>query len=166
MFEQRTESTDSYGALTRRAAWVAIGGGVSVIAYWTLFFSGAIEGTTTGSLLHHFELAFPGADSLLAAAAIGAGVSLLRGGSAGVFLLIVAGAMSLYLGVVDVSFYGRQGLYLPLTGPGGFELVVNAMCILGGGYVLRAGWLLSTATPSVGEVRPRLYSDDARRKVG
>ena len=67
--------------------------------------------------------AFPLADALLATAAIGGGTALLRGAPAGVFVLALAGAMSLYLGVLDVSFYGRQGLYTPLIGDGGFELV-------------------------------------------
>ncbi len=124
----------------RGSGVVALGGGIAVIAYWTLFFSGAIEGAPPGGLVHEFELAFPVADTLLAATAIAAGVALLRRARQGVFLLAAAGAMSLYLGVLDMSFYTRQGLYWPPSAAGGFEFVVNAICVFGGAFGLRMSW--------------------------
>lgn len=128
--------------LARRAGWVASAGGVAVIAYWTLFFAGAVEAAPPGSVAHEFELAFPAADGLLAAAALSAGIALIRGVHAGAFFLVVAGAMSLYLGFLDVTFYARQGLYFPLSTAAGFEMFLNLFCIAGGGYGLKVGWVL------------------------
>jgi len=132
----------SYESTRAKAGWVAVGGGTAVIVYWTMFFAGAIESGLPGSVAHEFELAFPGADALLAAAALTAGVALIRGTRSGSFFLVVASAMSLYLGFLDVAFYSRQGLYVPLAGAGGVELLLNVLCIAGGGYGLRAGWSL------------------------
>ncbi len=129
-------------ALARRAGLVALGGGTAVILYWTLYFLGTIETEPAGSTLHAFESAFPPADALLCLAALAAGGALLRGARSGVFFLIVAASMSLYLGVLDVSFYGRLGFYFPLNGAGCIELIVNLLCIVGGAYGVRLAWML------------------------
>jgi len=124
----------------RRAGWAAIGGGAAVLAYWTLFFTGLLDAAAPGTVAREFELAFPAADALFAACAIAAGAGLLRGADRAFLLLVAAGAMSLYLGCLDVTFYARQGLYRPLLGSGGLELLLNLVCVLGGGYALRFGW--------------------------
>ncbi|TFG61884.1 MAG: hypothetical protein E4H28_08300 [Gemmatimonadales bacterium] len=113
-----------------------------MILYWTFFFLGAIESGPPGSSHYAFESAFPPADALLCLAALAAGVTLLRGAHGGVFFLVIASSMSLYLGVLDVSFYGRLGLYFPLNETGSIELVVNLLCIVGGAIGVRLAWLL------------------------
>ncbi len=128
--------------LARRAGYVALGGGTAVILYWTFFFLGAIESGPEGSSHLAFESAFPPADALLCGAALAAGWSLLRGLRPGVFFLLIASAMSLYLGALDVSFYGRLGLYFPLNEAGSIELAVNLLCIVGGAVGVRLAWIL------------------------
>ena len=128
--------------LARRAGFVALGGGTAVILYWTFFFLGAIESGPAGSSHLAFESAFPPADALLCVAALAAGTALLRGARGGAFFLAVAASMSLYLGVLDVSFYGRMGLYFPLSEAGFIELIVNLLCIGGGAVGVRLAWML------------------------
>jgi hypothetical protein len=128
--------------LARRAGFVALTGATAMILYWTLYFLGAIESGPAGSSHAAFESAFPPADALLCLAALVAGGALLRGARSGVFFLIVAASMSLYLGVLDVSFYGRLGFYFPLSEAGCIELVVNFLCIIGGAFGVRLAWML------------------------
>jgi hypothetical protein len=115
-----------------------------VVAYWTLYFLGFIESGAAGSSHQAFESAFPPADALLCLVAFVAGVALLRGVAIGAFFLTVASSMSLYLGVLDVSFYGRLGLYFPFNEAGAIELFVNVLCIVGGAVGVRLAWLLGS----------------------
>ncbi len=128
--------------LALRAGLVALAGGTAVILYWTLYFLGTIESGPAGSSHHAFETAFPPADALLCVAALAAGRALLRGARSGVFFLVVAASMSLYLGILDVSFYGRLGFYVPLNEAGSIELVVNFLAIVGGAFGVRLAWRL------------------------
>jgi hypothetical protein len=127
----------------RTAGWVTIAGGAGMVAFWALLFGGLVDVGPEGSLVHAFEMAFPIADALLAALLFLAGVSLLKGRSFGAFWLVAAAGITLYLGVLDVTFYARQGLYA--GGSGLFELAVNAACVGGGLFGLRYGWKLWSA---------------------
>jgi hypothetical protein len=52
--------------------------------------------------------------------------------------------MSLYLALLDLTFYSRQGLYTADAGSV-LELIVNGLCLGGGLLGLRCGWTLWTA---------------------
>jgi hypothetical protein len=119
-----------------------LAGATAVIAFWLLFFTGIVDAGPEAGLLHEFEMAFPAADAAFAGTLIAAAIALFRGRQAGPFFLVAAGAMSLYLGILDLTFYGRQGMYYPISGAGLFELAVNGACVAGGAYALRRGWWL------------------------
>ena len=144
--EHRTEVRRK---MERRAGRVVLAGGCAVAAFWILFFTGVVDGGSDGSVVHEFEMAFPLADAVFAGALFTAGITLLRGLPAGPFFLVAAGAMSIYLGLLDVTFYGRQGVYFPISGAGLFELALNTACIGGGAYALRHGWRLWQRLPQV-----------------
>jgi hypothetical protein len=50
--------------------------------------------------------------------------------------------MVVYLGILDITFYSRQGLYFPLTASTMFELLINFVCITGGLLASWFGWRL------------------------
>jgi hypothetical protein len=118
-----------------------LGGGL-IVLFWTLYFAGVIELGAPGSAIAQFEDAFLIADTILTLALIAAGIGLVRGKSFGLFFLIGAAAMTLYLGVLDLTFYARQGFYAHLTTESLVEFSMNLLCILGGSFALWFGWKL------------------------
>jgi hypothetical protein len=126
------------------AAAATLTGGACVLAFWVIYFaSGAAPGHGDPAV-QAFEGAFLVADALFAIMLVAAGISLLRRRPAGTFLLVVAAAMSLYLALLDLTFYSRQGLYTADAGSV-LELIVNGLCLGGGLLGLRCGWTLWTA---------------------
>ena len=128
--------------MARRLGWASLAGGVLVALFWAAYLSPLGHAARESPLVSAFEAAFPLADAVLALLLLGAGRALLTGHRTGPFLLVVAGAMCLHLGIVDLTFYHRLGLYSTLTPAGIVELVVNTLCIGGGAAGLRFGWAL------------------------
>lgn len=124
----------------RILGWLTLAGGSLVLLFWALYFSRAIDLGQSDPLVHAFESAFPVADGLFAAALFAAAYHLLRGRRQGPFFLVIAGSMSLYLGVLDTTFYVGQGILSPLDLDGALGLTVNTLCIGGGILALRSGW--------------------------
>jgi hypothetical protein len=124
----------------RALGWVLLGGGALMILFWSLYVSGAVDLGQHDPVVASFESAFVLADTVLGVLLLLAGWKLLRRRPSGPFLMIVAAAMSLYLGLLDLAFYAGIGLYGSLTGAAVFELSLNVICIAGGTWCLRAGW--------------------------
>lgn len=135
-------SHDIRGDTRRVMGWVALAGGMLMFLFWILYFTGGLNFGQDDQLRSAFESAFPVVDGVLAIILVAAGICLLRGKPAGTFCLVVAAAMSLYLGVLDVTFYARQGLLHPLGREGAIALALSALCIGGGVLGLRFGWVL------------------------
>jgi hypothetical protein len=118
----------------------ALGGGVLDLAFWLLYAAGVV--TVGEGIARTYETAFPAADALLGLALIAAGATLSARRPAGPFLVVVAGSMALYLGVLDLTFYLSHHLYR-LTQPATLlGLALNLVCIGGGGLALYWGWRL------------------------
>lgn len=133
----------------RVLGWIMLAGGALMILFWTLYLSGAMDLGQHDPVIAAFESAFILADTALGIFLCAAGWSLLRGGSRGPFLMVVAASMSLYLGLLDLAFYGQAGLYGSLTVASAFEMSLNALCIVGGALCLRYGSRLLTRDRSV-----------------
>jgi len=131
----RNSDTDRW----RPMGWATFAGGCFVVLFWTFYFSGAIDLGQQDEIVSAFESAFPVADLLFAVVLFAASVTLLRRRRHGPYYLVAAGAMSLYLGIIDATFYASQGGYYPITTDGIVGLVVNALCIVGGGLALWCG---------------------------
>lgn len=129
-----------YRGRLRILGWMTLAGGSLVLLFWTLYFSRAVDLGQADPLVHAFESAFPVADGLFAAALFAAAYHLLRGRRPGPFFLVIAGSMSLYLGVLDTTFYVGHGVLSPLDLDGALGLTVNTLCIGGGIVALRIGW--------------------------
>ncbi len=121
-------------------ACTTLAAGALVLLFWAFYFTGAAALGQEDPLKTGFEAAFPLADLLFAAALVAAGVLLLKRHDGAPLCLAAAAAISLYLGILDVTFYARHGLYTPLTAEALTELTINALCIGGGILGLKAAW--------------------------
>ncbi len=124
----------------RAMGWATLVGGLFVLLFWTLYLTGAAELGQDHPIVAEFEAAFPIADAFFAITLFAAAYALFKGKAAGAFLLAAAGSVSLYLGLLDATFYARQGHYWPITGAASVELAVNAFCVVGGALALWFGW--------------------------
>lgn len=139
---------------TRAAGRVCLAGAALVAGFWTLYLAGPLAPPPDAHLVRAFESAFPVADGVLALVLAGAGLALLGGRPAGPFLLTVGAAMSLYLGLLDATFYGLRGLNSPFTATGRLELGINLLCVGGGLWALGVAWRLFVGRRHPSEVRP------------
>ena len=123
------------------AAVATLVGGACVVAFWIVYFLSSAALGRGDPAVHAFEEAFLVADAVFAVILVAAGVALLLRRPVGTFLLVAAAAMSLYLALLDLTFYSRQGLYASWDGSTLLELAVNGLCLGGGLMGLRWGWL-------------------------
>ena len=119
--------------------------GALVLLFWALYFTDAVTLGQQDPLKANFEAAFPLADLVFAGVLIATGVLFLRRHESATLFLIAAASMSLYLGLLDVTFYAAHGLYTPLTPDSLAEMAINALCIGGGVFGLKAAWQLRRA---------------------
>ena len=134
--------------------WIMLAGGALMILFWSLYVTGAMDLGQGDPMIAAFEAAFILADSALGFFLCAAGWMLLRGDPRGPYLMVIAAAMSLYLGLLDLAFDARVGLYGSITGAAVFEMTLNATCIVGGAVCLRLGWKLMNADRTHFERRP------------
>lgn len=124
--------------------WTALVGGILVATFWILYFTKAVELGQSDGLLSSFESAFPIADAVFCLILFAASFTLLKRTALGPFFLVIGASMSLYLGILDATFYARQGLYNPLTTSGALSLTISAVCVVGGAIGLWFGWTMWT----------------------
>ncbi len=138
--------------------WLSVVGGTLVGLYWSLYFTGAVDLGQADPVVHGFESAFPIADTIFCAVLFSSGYALLASRRAGPLLLVVAGAMALYLGALDTTFYGVRGTYYPVSLEGLFQLFLNLLCVGAGGLALWCGWRWQSGEDEApaGEVRDRV----------
>ena len=122
-------------------AWTTLVAGALVVLFWAVYFSDAAALGREDPLKAGFEAAFPLADLVFAGMLIATGVLFLMRRESAVFFLVAAASMSLYLGLLDVTFYARHGLY-NLTPDTITEIAINALCVGGGVFGLRSAWHL------------------------
>jgi hypothetical protein len=138
--------------------WIMLAGGALMLLFWSLYVTGAMDLGQGDPLIAAFEAAFILADSALGFFLCSAGWMLLRRDPRGPYLMVIAAAMSLYLGLLDLAFYARVGLYVSITGAAVFEMMLNAICIVGGAVCLRHGWkLMKNRDRTQFECRPDVF---------
>lgn len=133
-------ATKVRGKTRRILGCATLTGGILVVLFWVVYLTKAVDLGQHDVTVSGFEGAFPLADAAFAAVLFAASWTLLKGKPGGAFLLAVAGAMSLYLGLLDVTFYAQQGYYWPITAEAVLGIVVNVLCIGGGILALWHGW--------------------------
>ena len=126
----------------RALGWTTLTGGALVLAFWATYWSGLVDLGQGDRVAAAYESAFPLADAVLAAALFAASRALFAGRPVGAFWLVMAAAMCLYVGVLDLTFYGARGSYWPATAGGLVQLLSSTLTIGGGTFGLRAAWRL------------------------
>jgi hypothetical protein len=120
-------------SIRRLVAGLAFFGAFLDTIFWALYLTEGIQfGETANLIVEGFESAFLFADALLAITLIVAGIGLLRNRAYGSFFTAIASSMALYLGLLDFTFYSKQGLYSLNSISGLIETIINATCIVGG----------------------------------
>lgn len=114
--------------------------GTLVTLFWALYFTGAADLGQHDPVKRTFEAAFPVADAVLAAALFAAAVAELRRRPVARFYLVIAASMSLYLGLLDATFYLSHGFYQPFGAQAVTALVINLLCVGGGALGLAWVW--------------------------
>jgi len=122
---------------------VLIFGWVATIAYWVVWF--AIDREILASAhtdsYYAYENAFPAADAWMAFAGVAATVAMVRRHGSAFLWSIVAGATSIYLGLMDVLFDLENGIYhLSDTGGVIVEIAINVLTLSLGIVVLLWTW--------------------------
>ena len=124
----------------RPLALVAFLGSAALVAFWSLYLTGRITLGEPGSVVADFEAAFPLADLLAAILLLAAGAGLWRGRAWGRFAMTAGSAMVFYLGILDLTFYSRQGFFTGMHGDAVLELALCLTCSLGGAGALLRCW--------------------------
>ncbi len=120
-------------------------GGALVVVFWLVYF---LANDTVGLVEPanaHFEESFIVADAVFATLLFATSWSLRLRATAGPFLLAMAASMSLYLGILDATYYARDGLF-PITDTALVVLLIQGLCVGGGLYGLWAAWHLWSAS--------------------
>lgn len=124
---------------------ILIFGVVATIAYWLVWFG--IDRDILASAhtpeYYAFENSFPLADGWMAATGIAAIWALARRRAASFFWCIASGAISVYLGALDVLFDLENGIYNAADGNTGgviVELIINVLTLSLGAAVMIWAW--------------------------
>jgi len=125
---------------SRVLGFAALAGSALFFLFWVLFLTGVLAPENTSGPVAEFEAAFPFADAFLAVMLLGAGIGLLRGRRYGLFALAGGATATLYLGILDFTFYASHGAYDVLDGTALMELGINSACVLGGAGGILAAW--------------------------
>ena len=124
---------------------ILIFGIVTTIAYWVVWFGvdRDILASAHTSEYYAFENSFPLADAWMVASGIAAARALLRRRAASFFWCIASGAISVYLGALDVLFDLENGIYTAADGNTGgviVEVIINVLTLSLGTVVMVWAW--------------------------
>ncbi len=114
-----------------------------IILFWVEFFvqgPGDFSDSRFQEIYLTYEKSFPAADGLLAVLLVCGGVGLWRRAPAGWFFSVMAGSMLIFLGILDISFNLRQGIYLLFPEKTLLNLGLNAICLAGGVFYAWSAW--------------------------
>jgi len=116
---------------------------LGIILFWTVFFSTDMVNISDPHLKDAylaFESAFVFADFYLSFMLILGGVGLLKKMPYGYFFSLIAGASLVFLGLLDVSFNVRNGIYFLGAGEALLNVAINSICLGFGAFLLLKIW--------------------------
>lgn len=122
---------------------VLIFGVVATLAYWVVWFGvdREILASAHTESYYAFENSFPLADAWMVFTGIAASVALVRRRPSALLWSIAAGAISVYLGLLDVLFDLENGIYRSPDGGGVLvELAINVLTLSMGTLVMIWAW--------------------------
>ncbi|MHB8085951.1 MAG: hypothetical protein ACYDHZ_08995, partial [Dehalococcoidia bacterium] len=107
---------------SRLIASLEIVTGVGILLFWIAFFTVGMAPENAGPAYFAYEYNFVVPDILVILLLIVGGVLLMKGRRLGIVLSMAAAGALIYLGLVDISYNFRNGVYLASS----VDLVVNA----------------------------------------
>jgi len=107
---------------SRLIASLEIVTGVGILLFWIAFFTVGMAPENAGPAYFAYEYNFVVADMLVIILLIAAGILLMRGRRLGIVLSLAAAGALIYLGLVDMAYNLRNGVYLASS----VDLVINA----------------------------------------
>jgi arginine exporter protein ArgO len=116
---------------------------VGIISFWIAFFSTdlvTISDPHLKEIYLAFESAFPVPDAYLSAVLLIGGVGLLRKKAYGRFFSLIGGASLVFLGLLDISFNTRHGIYLIGAGEAIMNIFINLLCLGTGVFLILTIW--------------------------
>ena len=122
---------------------VLIFGVVATTAYWVIWFGVDREwlASAHSESYYAFENSFPAADAWMTLAGLAATIALLRRRASALLWSLAAGAISVYLGLLDVLFDLENGIYRSGDTSGVIvEIVINVLTLSMGVVVLAWAW--------------------------
>lgn len=132
-----TPSVDRMAKL-KAVARLQIATGVGLIIFWTAFLTIGLAPKNPPPGYFEFEHSFTVPDLILAAGLIYAGVNLTgpahKFALAQTLSLLCAGAL-MFLGLLDISFNLRSGMYTAGLGDALGAIAINVWCLGFGGYL-------------------------------
>lgn len=112
--------------------------GVGLLVFWGLFLTGNIAPVREPPGFWTFERAFVVPDTVLAFGLFAAGLLLRRGHPRGPALSLATGGALVFLGLVDLSFNIRGGVFAVLDADALASGAINAWCLgFGSALLLR-----------------------------
>ena len=122
---------------------VLIFGVLATLSYWLVWFGVDREllASAHSESYYAFENSFPLADAWMSAVGLAAVIALVRRHASALLWTLAAGAISIYLGLLDVLFDLEQGIYRsPDTAGVIIEIVINVLTLSMGAAVLVWAW--------------------------
>jgi len=139
-------TTDTTPELPRGARFilaVLIFGVLATLAYWVVWFGvdREILAAAHTESYYAFENSFPVADAWMVACGMAAVIALVRRRASSFLWIIAAGAISIYLGLLDVLFDLQNGIYRsPDTGGVWVEIAINVLTLAFGTVIILWAW--------------------------
>ena len=115
---------------------------VATVLYWVAFFTvpQAIQTRPGDPVYLAFELSFPLADAWFALAAALGAIGLWRMRDWGFLFTLLGGSAAIFLGLMDLLFDLRNGIFTPFTGEALVELLIVVLLLSLGPFVIVAMW--------------------------
>jgi short-subunit dehydrogenase len=135
------------------------------LAFWTAFLLTDMVDIADPRLREvylGFESAFPPADILLAIVLASGGIGLLRGRSYGLLLTLAGGGALVFLGLLDVTFNVRHGIYGLGRGEAILNGIINSACLASGILLIRTIWAVPVYKDDKSGGRDRIPAREGR----
>ena len=114
-----------------------------IILFWIAFYAFGLVDIPDPRLREiylAFESAFPFADICLALVLIRGGIGLLRRASYGTLFSVLGGAALVFLGLLDISFNSRHGIYRLGYEEALINGAINVLCLGFGLFLVKTAW--------------------------
>ena len=112
---------------------------VGFVLFWIVFFSSdlvQISDPQLEEIYLAFESSFPVADGYLSVVLVIGGIGLLRKRSYGRLFSLIGGSSLVFLGLLDISFNTRHGIYFLGWGEAALNIFINLVCLGAGVFII------------------------------